>query len=80
MLSKLACCSYELTQLSPSLLAAAVLTLAVKLTTKTSPSIEYSSQDLKDLMKALAQFGPDLRASRILEQTKVLLRFVSTFD
>ena len=43
MLSKLACCSYELTQLSPPLLAAAVLTLAVKLTTKSSPGIDYSS-------------------------------------
>ena len=31
-------------------------------------------------MKALAHFGPELRASRILQQTKALLRFVSTFD
>jgi|LauGreDrversion4_2_1035121.scaffolds.fasta_scaffold320629_1 hypothetical protein len=34
MLGKLACCSYDLMQLTPSLLAAAVLTLAVKLTSK----------------------------------------------
>lgn len=43
MLSKLACCSYEMTQLPPSLLASAVFTLAVKLTTKTMPELQYET-------------------------------------
>ena len=80
MLSKLACCSYEMTQLPPSLLASAVLTLAVKLTTKTFPEIEYSTENLKDLMRALANYCPETKSSRILDQTKYLLKFVVSFD
>ena len=80
LLSKMACCSYELVQLPPSLLAASILSLAVKMTVKAVPSIHFNSLDLKCLIKTSAKLAQDFRASKILDQTKALLRFVSTFE
>ena len=51
MLSKLACCSYNLMQLPPSLLGAAILSLSVKLTIKQYPAIPFASSDIKTLIK-----------------------------
>ena len=57
LLSKIACCSYELVQLPPSLLAASILSLAVKMTVKAVPSIHFNSLDLKCLIKTSAKLA-----------------------
>ena len=57
LLSKIACCSYELVQLPPSLLAAAIITLSVKMTVKANPAIVFNSIDLKCLIKKLAKMA-----------------------
>lgn len=70
LLSKLSCCSYELIQQPPSLLAAGIVTLAVKLTINPmggSSSADFEGFKLKKLIRSLAKFSHDTLPSRILE-------------
>ena len=50
------------------------------MTVKAVPSINFNSLDLKSLIKTSAKLAQDFRASKILDQTKALLRFVSSFE
>jgi hypothetical protein len=57
LLSKLSCCSYDLIQQPPSLLAAGIVTLAVKLTINSSTTGEFEAFKLKKLIRTLAKFS-----------------------
>lgn len=65
MLAKLACCSYDLMQVPPSLLAAGVLTLALKLAATAAPE-RYEGFKLKKVIKSLGKQNGIL-PSRVLE-------------
>lgn len=69
MVSKLACCSYDQIQLQPSMLAASILVLAVKLTVKSCSFLNFDKTQMHKFIKDLGKFNTDIKPSRIVEQT-----------